>query len=145
MDWGKGLNFNTITYITNICHGYLSSCGCVSSTIWLHHLNFNKTLGECVVAWRILCGNVLMKWLYQLIDIYICTHLHTCYANMTIQHTYRINTSAGQHHLVQFTSGHHHVCTTNAPVGPQPILPTSANPTEKKLSEDNMRMHLNKS
>ena len=44
-----------------------------------------------------------------------------CYANMTIQHTYRINISGShQQSVIQFTSRHHYVYTTNAPIWPQP-------------------------
>ena len=57
-----------------------------------------NTVYTCVVAGWILFGDVIVKWHQSLIDMYIYTHRnsHTCYANITIKHTYRGNISGKQ-------------------------------------------------
>ena len=46
---------------------------------------------QCVVAGKMLFGDVLTKSHRRLIDMHIYTRTHTCYANMTIQRTKRRN------------------------------------------------------
>ena len=83
-------------------------------------------------------------------NMHICMHTHThththtdtCRANMAIQHTYNkirkrwpIAVCCSCRWLqVQLPSGHHAICTTNAPVRFQLILPTSANPTNSSCA-----------